>query len=288
MMLNDTNLLAKKPWKCPTCNRQVETPFCGSCGEQPLSSRHLTMYDLLIQLTTQLSNVDSKLLRSLRWLIIRPGVLTIAYVQGRRRSFVGPLQLFLLANVLFITVQSFSRTNVFSSTLSSHLNHQDWSALAQTLVDKHLENISMSLAAYEPLFNQAAEFYAKSLIVLMVLVFSTLLPIAYYGSGRPFAAHVVFSLHLYAFLLTLFCLSLIVAMLDKAVGGAGLESGAIDKLLSILNLTICAAYIYRASLKVYGDRGTTGIVKASILALVVGGLVLGYRFIVFLITLYAT
>ena len=41
----------------------------------------------------------------------------------------------------------------------------------------------------------------------MVLSFALLAPMMFYRSRRPFVAHVVFSLHLYAFLLLLFCVA---------------------------------------------------------------------------------
>ena len=71
-------------------------------------------------------------------MLLRPGVLTIAYVQGQRKPLVGPLQLFLIANVIFIMAQSLTHTNVFSSPLSSHIANQDWATLARPLVEQHL------------------------------------------------------------------------------------------------------------------------------------------------------
>jgi hypothetical protein len=48
----------------------------------------------------------------------------------------------------------------------------------------------------------------------MVLPFAILLPMMFYRTRQPFVAHVVFSLHFYAFWLLLFCASLAVVAVD--------------------------------------------------------------------------
>jgi len=145
-----------------------------------------------------------------------------------------------------------------------------------------------SLELYAPVFNQAVALNAKSLIILMVLPFALLLPLVFFRNRQPFMAHVVFSLHLYAFLLLLFCVSLGIAAVDVLFGGAGLNSPRMDNILSVINLTACAAYLYLSTGRVYSASGPMRFVKALALALTVSGIVLGYRFVLFLITLYGT
>ena len=93
-------------------------------------------------------------------------------------------------------------------------------------------------------------------------------------------------MHLYTFLLLLFCLALLVAELSKVLGLGGLEAPRVDTLLSVANLAVCAVYLYAAIGPVYGARGPWRVVQAALLALAVGAIVLGYRFALFLITLY--
>ena len=68
-------------------------------------------------------------------LITQPGVLTVAYIQGRRVPYIPPFQLFLIANVLFFALQSLTNTNIVSSPMDSHLHMQDWNAIAENLVN---------------------------------------------------------------------------------------------------------------------------------------------------------
>ncbi len=279
-------MVQAKPWHCPTCNLQVATPFCPQCGERPLAPRDLTLRGLLAQLFHAFSNIDGRLIGSLRCLVNRPGELTVAYVQGRRMPYIGPFQLFLIANVLFFAVQSLTGVNVIGVTLDSHLHGQDWSEAAQELVAHRLDSLQTTLDRYAPVFDQAVVLNAKALIILMVFPFALLLPLVFYGTRRSFVAHATFSLHFYAFLLLLFCVSLAVTAVDVMLGGAGLASPRMDNILSVLNFAAAAIYLHIAIGKVYGARGAPRGIRALALTMGAAAILLGYRFLVFLITLY--
>ena len=275
-------------WTCPNCGIALTTPFCPGCGERPIGAIDLSLKGIAAQLTKTIAGVDGRLLRSVRALLLQPGSLTLAYGEGRRKPFIGPFQLFLLANVVFFAVQSLTHTRVLSSSLDSHLHHQDWSALAQQLVDHRLVVTGSTLDRFTPLFDRAVVLHAKSLVIAMAVPFALLLPVVFFSSRRPFSIHVVFALHLYAFLLLLFCLALAVAAVDVAAGGGGLASAAIDNVLTALILVSSTAYLYLASGPVYGVAGWRRVATSLLLALAVGVIVVGYRFGVFLVTLYTT
>jgi len=276
-------------WTCPACHRAVSTPYCPHCGERPLRARDLTLRGLFDQAVQALSSVDGRVLRSFKSLIARPGALTLAYLDGPRKPYILPLQLFLIANVLFFAMESLTGVKVFSTTLDFHLHDQEiWRDLAQRLVAHRLAAKGTTLELYTPIFNRAVALNAKSLIGLMVLPFAALPALLFARQRRPFVAHAVFALHLYAFVLLLFCAALVVSAIDEAVGGAGLASKVLDRVLSVTQLVACAVYLYVAIGAVYGARGAARTVKAVVLALAVAGIGLGYRFALFLITLYGT
>lgn len=274
-------------WTCPGCGAVVDTRYCADCGERPPSPRDLTLRGFLRQIVEGVTSIDGRLVRSLRWLLLRPGALTVAFVEGRRKPFMPPFQLFLIANVLFFATQSLTHANVLSSPLASHLHQQDWQVLARSLVGQRLEAKGMTLAAYTPAFDRAVVLNAKALIGLMVVPFALLLPVMFYGTRRPFVAHLVFSLHFHAFLLLFFCATLALLFVESRLGGAGLNPRA-DMLVSALILVCFAAYLYRATGTVYGARGAARVARVVFLALAMGGIVLGYRFVIFLVTLYTT
>lgn len=275
-------------WACPTCRTDVPTPYCAQCGERPIPPHDLTLRGVFQRVVHAVTSVDGRVMRTFCRLLRHPGTLTVVYMDGGRRTYASPLQLFLLANVLFFAVQSLTTTNIFGSPLESHVHTQDWSALAQSLLERRLERTRTSLEAYAPVFDRAVVLNAKSLVILMVIPFAALLPLVFLRNRRPFMAHVAFALHLYAFLLLLFSLALLVAGGHMLLGGAGLSSPRVDTALSVANFAACAAYLYLAIGPAYGASGWRRPVKALVLAACVGAIVLGYRFVLFLITLYAT
>jgi len=103
-------------WPCPTCAQGVDTEYCPRCGERRILPRELTLRGLGRQFLKSTSSIDGRLFRTLRALLARPGALTVAWVDGPRKPYVGPIQLFLLANVAFVAAQSLTGSNVFSST----------------------------------------------------------------------------------------------------------------------------------------------------------------------------
>jgi len=275
-------------WTCPTCGLAVESPFCARCGEEPLAARDLTLPGLAEKILHALTSIDARTARTAWKLVRQPGQLTLAWTRGARRSYVAPFQLFLVANVIFFALQWLLDEAIFSSSLDSHLHRQDWQELAQSLVAQRLEATHASIEEFAPVFDRAAVLHAKSLILLMAAVFAAFLPLAFLRARRPFMTHVVFALHLYTFLLIVFCAALLAAKLSGRLGLGDLDAPVVDNVLSVANLAACGLYIWMAIGPVYGARGSLRAMKATLLALVAGAIVLGYRFAVFLITLYAT
>ena len=248
----------------------------------------LTLRGLLDQVAEACTNIDGRLIRSVRRVVRHPGALTVAYLKGERKPYTLPLPLFLFANLLFFGVQSLVGAKVFSTPLDSHLHNYFWSDAARQLVAHRLEASRTTLEQYAPVFDQAVALNAKSLIVLMVLPFSALLAAVFYRSRRPAVGHIVFSLHFYTFLLLLFCVALAAVAADLRLGGAGLNSETFDHTLSILLVAVCALYLYMATREVYGGRRAVRALQVVPLVLAASGIVLGYRFVLLLITLYTT
>jgi hypothetical protein len=157
--------------------------------------------------------------------------------------------------MLFFAMQSLTGSNVLGASLDSHMHEQDWSALAQSLVGQRLESTHTTLDRFAPVFDTAVVVNAKSLIILMAVPFALLLPLVFLRNRLPFGAHAVFSLHLYTFLLLMFSTALLIARVDAWMGGGGLKSARVDNVLTVINLLVCATYLYVATGVFYGARG---------------------------------
>ncbi len=275
-----------EPWTCPTCKTTIDTRYCPTCGERSLDERELTMHGLAAQIFNSLTSVDSTLLRSFGRLFSSPGELTVAYLQGQRKPYLGPVPLFLMANVLFFAVESLLGGTVFTAPLASHLSTQPWSPLAETLLDNRVSALNTSVAAFTPIFDRALALHARSLIILMALAFALFPSVIFHRRNKPLVTHAVFSLHLYAFLLPLFCVATAIQAADGWLGGPGFAWRLLDNALAIALLLAAAVYLHGATARVYGAHGVSRIVQVLVLTIGVGAIVLGYRFWLFLLTLY--
>jgi hypothetical protein len=284
----DATMTETEPWTCPTCNTAVSTPYCPGCGERPLRERELTLRGIFNQLVQVFTKIDGRLILSFRCLVSRPGFLTVAYLHGQRKPYVGPVPLFLIANALFFATESLTGGTVFTTPIDSHLHTQPWSRVAEVLVSHRLEAMRTTLDIYAPVFDHAMARNARSLIIFMVLSFVAVPSLAFYRSRSPLGAHAFFSLHVYAFLLLLFCVATAVPPVDLWFGGAGSATSGLDHAISIALLLACGMYLHVATGKVYGATGVSRVLKVVALTVAVASIVLGYRFVLFVITLYTT
>ena len=279
---------AHAPWTCPSCRRLNSTPYCPSCGERPRSPRDLTLRGLIDQLFGALTNIDGRLLRSFRCLVTRPGALTAAFIEGRRKPYLGPVALFLVANAIFFAVESLTAGLVFTTPLQSHLQNQPWSAYAQSMVAAHVAARHTTVEAYAPQFDGAIALHARSLILLMALAFTPLPALVFRRRGRPIAVHIVFSLHLYAFMLLLFSVATAIPAAGVPFGAGRSGSALLDAVLSIGLLLACAGYLYVAIAAAYGGGRASRFLSATVLTIGLAAIVLGYRFALLLVTLSTT
>jgi len=268
---------------CPTCNGEVSTRYCPACGERQLRPSDLTLRHLIGQAIETITNTDGRVFGSVRDLLIRPGALTAAYIEGRRSPYLAPLPLFLLMNVVFFAMQSVSGWRVFSTPLYVHLGDQLYTGLARTMVANRLAAMQTTLERYAPVFDRAAELNAKSLIILMVPPFALAVWLLLRRRGRPLVTHVVFALHFFAFYLLLFCVVLPVSKLAW-----GLDDSTLDFALGMIQLASYASYLWVAIGAAYGVRGISRGLTAVALTAAAAAEHQGYRFAIFVITLYAT
>jgi len=273
-------------WTCPSCAATAASAYCPACGERRPDARELTLRGLAAQILHALTSIDTRLVRSFVCLLAQPGELTAAYLRGMRRPYLGPVSLFLTANVMFFATEALLGGRVFSTPLRSHLHEQPWSPWAATLVADRVAVLGTTPDLFAPKFDQAVALHARSLIILMALSFTPLPWLLFARRRQPIAAHAVFSLHLYTFLLVLLCGATAILAADGWLGGAGFNSRLWDNAMAIALLLACAVYLDVALARVYAARGWLCAIQGVLLAFGVAGIVLGYRFALFFIALY--
>jgi hypothetical protein len=278
-------------WTCPSCGAPATSPYCSRCGERRIGEHDLTLRHLFEQLLESLIHFDGRLFRTTRVLIIEPGRLTKAYLTGCRRPYVSPFHIFLVANVVFFLAQVVSGLEVLMVTLDSQLYHQDYSSLALRLATHHFAATGMSIDQYAPIFEHAEGLYAKSLIMLMLPLFAVAAGLLFIDRRKVAVAHLVFAVHFYAFLLvSLTVLFPVFALVLTTMHHLDLHMypGVMDWIVTAIEALLCLVYLAKSSAVVYEAGLVRRWLSAGLLTVATLYILYAYRFILFLVTLWAT
>jgi len=98
----------RKQKDCPNCGTQlpVEANFCQNCGQENHHQR-VTLGTLLKDLVHENFTWDAKAIRSIVPLIIKPGLLTLEFMNGKRANYNRPLRLYLFVSFVYFVVSGF-------------------------------------------------------------------------------------------------------------------------------------------------------------------------------------
>ena len=254
--------MTNAPDTCPTCGAARPDAFCGTCGERRLEPDAWTARRFAREAFAGLTSVDGRLWRSLRWLVFRPGAMTAARLRGERVRLLGPVQLFLVANL-------------FAVLVGPLLGHPSLAAEdgrgAVGFFSGWIESAASARGMRGTEFEAAVVDEAARLSRLLFIV---LIPIqALFGwllhplARRPAGVHLVLATSFLAFY---------VAAVDTLIG-AGHEALAhelrvlgwqgVDRIANatrfLLPLAVCAWWLARADRRVYASSAGIAAIKGA-------------------------
>ena len=91
---------------CLNCGVELRGQYCGACGQRA-RGRLISLWELLQDAFGDLFEIDSRLWRTLIPMLIRPGRLTLDYLEGRRARYMPPFRMYLVLSVVFFVVAFF-------------------------------------------------------------------------------------------------------------------------------------------------------------------------------------
>ena len=272
---------------CVTCGRVYEGRFCPACGEKRLEPEDLSWRHFWSHTFEAFFHADGRVLRSVKTLILAPGLLTADYLRGKRKPYLAPLSLFLVINLVYFLVQPLSHWDTLVTPLRSHLSGQLYSSWIQPRVTARLERNHESLESYAERFDHHVTLEAHALTIALVPLFFVPAAIVLYWRQRRLLDHLVFSLHFCGFLLIwLFAaqigFNLVVGALVKW-GHVVFTSATLDALISILTLLGCALYLAKCIHRLFGGRRGAIFFQATFLAISLVPVFHAYRLILFFV-----
>lgn len=219
---------------CKSCGNTVSGLYCSACGEKVLTPEDHTLKHYLGALLNAFTFADSKLWNTLKAVVLRPGELSAAYMDGRRVKYMRPVAFFFLANFIYFAAPIFE---TFNTRLNSQLHNQQYSGWVQRKVSAHLAESGRTLEEFKVLYEPASANNAKLLLVTMV--FLLLLPMSVlhlrkrnYVSAYVTASFELMSFYLWVSTLALSAISFTVLSVQQAMGTA-MSDRSVDEVLSI-------------------------------------------------------
>lgn len=193
-------MAASETHQCPSCDADVDGDYCKNCGEHLLSPDFSTWH-FIKQSFSFITNLDNKFYQSFKLLLAQPGYLSDAYLRGRRRPYLRPIQMFIIANLVYFFVQPLTIYNTLNNSLQSHMYRQVYSSELRIAdkVNAEVEARGIPFEQFEALYNQQSTTYAKSFVFLLVPVFALLLYAVFGRTRKHYLEHFVFSFHFTAF-----------------------------------------------------------------------------------------
>ncbi len=265
------------PENCPCCGSTFQGNFCHKCGEKQVSVEDFKLSKYAQTLAQHFTHLDSKLLRSLRFLVTKPGFLTAEYVAGKRNLYVLPLQLFFLVNLAFFLF--LGENDIFAPKLTYiyYTDYQIWNGeKVKDIADTFALNRGISIETAIEAIDTKSSNLAKGLLYLFVPMLGTAFFGLFYRQNPFFLCHLVFATHWLA--LWMFILMVggsFVFFLFKLKG----------PLLLLVLLTMLLPLHFLATRRFFGGSWFWLLIKALTLFVLFVGQFLIYREFVLFLTL---
>ena len=268
---------------CKNCGTSLQGPFCHVCGERLIQPKDRSLGHFVEETFAMLFVADGKFPRTMKLLISRPGALTRSYVEGVRKKYLSPVQLFFFANLIYFL---FPLLSTFNTTLYIQMNMLPYSKQVTRVVDSHLEAEGVSMEEFTAEFEKKSSSNAKLLLILIVVMQAIGLKIVFlHRKDLYFIDFLAGSAYFYSFyiLIALVLFPLIFTMLADLFDVSFL-SYLTEAVLSVVFLSVIVVYMYFLIKRAYGTSARGALWRSVIL----GGLMIPsfiiYRYILFWVT----
>jgi hypothetical protein len=250
---------AERP--CTNCGSTLLGEYCFRCGQRRVEPDQLSVRHFVNEAIAHLSDIEhTKIFRTARTLLLRPGVLTNEYLAGRRAQWVTPLKLyFTIFAISFFLYSAFKSVAVYDLAT---LIQTDQRGVLRKGVAALAERKHVALDVFITAVNAKWRTYISFSQIVYPIFFALALALFYLRQRRYFAEHLIFSIHYQAFALLLVVLAWPLYLLT------GLTLTHRTAILATVVTILMIAYLIVAVRAAYGQSWLASSVKGVVLYLV--------------------
>lgn len=191
---------------CVSCGAKMKGKFCHKCGEKRIvPEKDYNLFSFIQETVEHYIKFDTKVLRTIQQFFLQPGGLTAAWIEGRRKTYMKPLNLFLTVAVIvhFFLPNSniyFDMVDEIRSGYASGNRLQNTFGFdAAGVVHTQMKKRGISEAQFYELAFKTC--YENSKFYLFVIAPFWAFPIwlFFYRQYRYYLPHLIFAVHSFAF-----------------------------------------------------------------------------------------
>ncbi|MCU0424496.1 MAG: DUF3667 domain-containing protein [Candidatus Kapabacteria bacterium] len=209
--LNNVTIFSLFPG-CPNCSAPMEKDwqYCSKCGQSRDAAAELTLGNFARHAIPEILNIDGKFFRSLKLLLIKPGFLTMEYLQFRHQSYTLPTQLY------FVTAAVFFFVSINLDINTEALLKQPQFAEA---IKQKAQEVKVPVELIQQRLDDTVQNYIPFYTFMIVLLFALFLKVLY--PSWYYVEHLIFSLHFITYFLVLWMVLIVVALKFSWLGAFG-------------------------------------------------------------------
>jgi hypothetical protein len=290
---------------CPNCGAALSTVpghsnFCPSCGQEN-HDMNVPVSHLLTEVFETIFHFDSKSIRTLWALALKPGFLTSEFMSGRRARYVTPIRLYIFISFVFFLLLSFrsghrdepvetaaQRTSTVNLGITFYgITSNELQGLRESQIDSLMQVRNIQLTAlnkyvvYQMARTQNGgdgdfiHLIIKTfsyMIFLLMPFFGFLIYVFHRKRARHYIGTLVFSLHFHSF--AFFALSILL-LLGRIPGLSP---------ITLIAPIILASYLFLCLRSVYGGSRLSTLLKT----MTIGALYIVAVAALFLLTVFAS
>ncbi len=257
---------------CKNCNSELVGLYCSECGQK--NSQLLSIKETLKEFTDNVFSFDTRFFITLKYLITKPGLLTMEYWLGRRTKYLPPLRLYLVMSLMYFFISSIINPGTDISLYKSDFQEKPFQldldkptpAIVAPFVDFFKENFNKGVVVAEKKELTEHDLVWSNMPTAMFILMPFMAFCVYLLNKKKkqlYSYHLISVLHFHSFIFFIFTLEDIVPNFNPAFF---LYLPLIDIFIKLYSLY----YIFFMFKNIYQDSWIWNSLKLTTLSVLYG------------------